>query len=132
MDSQKFQFRLEGAGAEEAAEEMAALIQRDLGITPEKFPARVTDENTGTRTDPIALAALILAIPSAVLATVELIERIRNKEKLDRLIEQSRKLQKKHSTTRIRIITPKGKVIELENITSSEMLDIAAEEKEKK
>lgn len=133
MADTKLQFRIEGEGSEDAAEALARWIEADWGIAPALLESRQAPAEAGAaKTDPIALAALILSIPSVILATVDLIDRIKKKEKLDTLLEQTRKLQQEHSTLRIRVITPGGTVLELENTTSAQLLDAAAEIKQKK
>lgn len=97
---------LEGGDAEAAAAEIAALMEASFGRRPERARAGRSD-GEGDKADPVAVAALVLAIPGAALATMDLAERVRLREKLGRLIELARRLRRERGTV-ARLETGRG------------------------
>ena len=81
----------------------------------------------GVKGDPIAIAALALAIPGGILATWDLAERIKLKEKIDCLLAWV----KQHATTLSQsnptVHLPNGQVIPLNTVTPQEILDMLDE-----
>lgn len=80
----------------------------------------------GVKGDPIALAALVVAIPGGVLAIWDLAERIKLKEKIDRLLAWV----KEHaalSPSSPSVHLPNGKVIPLNTVKPEEILDMLDE-----
>lgn len=126
MKDAQFQFYIEGPDAGQAADELAEIFQAEFAHQPERRLPETGGQDPLTKTDPLAVAAIILAIPSAVLATIDLISRLQKKEKLDRVLAQSHKIEKKHRGLQIRIITPRGTSIELSKTNSAEVLDLAS------
>ncbi|WP_413208212.1 hypothetical protein [Rhodospirillum sp. A1_3_36] len=77
---------ISGPQAERLAADVVAVLEEVLGTPPERLPRPASAEIR--RGDPIAIAALVLAIPGAVVATLDLftadLDRI-----LDRLEDRS-------------------------------------------
>jgi hypothetical protein len=97
---------LEGAAAEQAAREIEDFFAQEFGHPPVRVAPEVQTDR-GKKADPVAVAALILTIPSAILATLDLAERIQLRKKLRRLIDLVRR-QKAEKGTVIRLETPTG------------------------
>ena len=76
--------RIEGPNAQALAAEADAFLREALRETPER--AVMPAETTPTRADPIAVAALILSVPGAVLATLDIAQRLKLAERLDRFL----------------------------------------------
>jgi hypothetical protein len=73
--------------------------------------------------DPIALAALIVSVPSAILAVVDLADRIEKRRRAQKLIDAAKRLRTENSVTVLVLdaATPKP----LADLTPDDMLDIA-------
>jgi hypothetical protein len=97
---------LDGTAADAAADELAAFFEAEFGRRPARLPAAGPGE-TGRKTDPVAIAALVLALPSAMLAAMDLAERIRLREKIARLIDLARRLKRDRGTA-VRVETAAG------------------------
>lgn len=125
MKDAQFQFYIEGPDAGQAADELAEIFQAEFAHQPERRLPETGGQDPLTKTDPLAVAAIILAIPSAVLATIDLISRLQKKEKLDRVLAQSHKIEK---TSRAANPDhhPRGTSIELSKTNSAEVLDLAS------
>lgn len=74
------------------------------------------DERKG---DPIAIAALILAVPGAILATVGFAERARLMERIRRFLEKAKK-SRAHVTMR----TSDKRQLDLSHTTADEVMDL--------
>ncbi|EDM77956.1 hypothetical protein PPSIR1_19144 [Plesiocystis pacifica SIR-1] len=68
--------RVTGPGADKLAKELAERFADNFGEEVVLAPEHAAAQNT-VRGDPVAVAALILSIPGAVLATIDLAERMK-------------------------------------------------------
>ena len=114
---------LEGEAAETAACALAHFFDEEFGIVTSRAAIQAQPA-PGRRADPVAIAALVLSVPGAVLATMDLAERIRLKEKIGRLIALCRR-QKEDSGTIVRLETATG-LRDLAELTPDDVLDEAA------
>ncbi|WP_413205736.1 hypothetical protein [Rhodospirillum sp. A1_3_36] len=79
---------ISGPQAERLAADVVAVLEEVLGTPPERLPRPAS---AGIRRgDPIAIAALVLAIPGAVVATLDLAARAKLAERLGRLLTRLR------------------------------------------
>ena len=126
MKEKRFKLSLEGSGAEQKAHELSLFIEKEFGTKPIPLrePIHKEDEQ---KADPLTITALILAVPSAVLATVDLIDRIRKKKATDRLIKWAEEQHKKDPNITIHITTPDGISLELYKAKSVEIMDAASD-----
>jgi hypothetical protein len=76
--------RIEGPNATALATEAEAFLRDALQETPERTV--VPPEQTPTRADPLAVAALLLSVPGAILATLDIAERLKLAERFDRFL----------------------------------------------
>ncbi len=83
-----FQLVVEGDGAARAADELTAIlaegepsarIARSVATSP-------SDAANKSAVDPVALVNVILAVPPAVLATIDMVDRISKRKKAEKLI----------------------------------------------
>lgn len=115
----EFRLRIEGDGAEGRAQE---LQQQLAALWPDSgrdfVVGRVADPGEGTRTDPVALAALIVSLPSAVLAAMDLAKRVD-------LVSKLRRLQDWAMGKGIKVTRPDGREEALADVDPGEWIDIA-------
>ncbi|MFP4348895.1 MAG: hypothetical protein ACOC3W_06725 [Thermodesulfobacteriota bacterium] len=114
------------ATAAQVAGKLADLMKAELGERPEPVKAAPV-EVPGVKADPIAVAALILAIPPSLLAAVNLVDRAQKTEKIQKLIEWVRNQKQTYRNIRFKLVTPKGAVIQFDMSSGSEIQEIAAE-----
>lgn len=98
---------LNGAEAESAIAELAAALgEPDLQLTPRRLPNPAAEAGQKA-IDPVAVAALLLSIPGAVLAVVDLTDRIAKRRRAKALIEAAGRMR---SERRVEIValTPDG------------------------
>jgi hypothetical protein len=121
MMASDFKFNIAGPGAEEIAKELADNIEKEFGRRPESLSAESSSLRGITRSiDPVALAAIIVAVPSAILATADLVARMKKKDKMDKLLDWLN--DKKVNVT---ITSPDGTTIKLDAAGSKNILDAA-------
>ena len=73
----QFNIRVSGPEAKQLATDLSRRLAEDLGgeYLPRELEANERSEDTH-RADPVAVAALIISIPSGILATIQLAERM--------------------------------------------------------
>ena len=108
MPEADFKLHIQGPEAEVAARELSAFFQEEFACAANRISQPNTQGFSGSpeRADPIAVTALVLAIPSAILASVHLADRIKKKEKIQRLIEWTKNKRKKSSKLSFHFSTP--------------------------
>ena len=89
--------------------------------TPTARPGR----GDGKAIDPVAVASLVLSIPSAALAVADLADRIRKRHRAAELIDHARQQAARQVT--IYLIFP-GRAVQLSALTPDQLLDLAGED----
>lgn len=121
MKRSNFKLRIEGERAEKISKDLAVFIKDELGWEPVRELHEVRSPGNKEKVvTPLALAAIILAVPSAVLAVLDIVERMKKRKEIDRLIQWA-----KNQPGKITIISPDGTAIQLENANSGKILDAA-------
>lgn len=91
------EFHIEGEQAETATAELQALIVEQFGQAPRRVPTPTSGPGR-EKSDPWTIAGVILVVPGAILATMDLAERLALKAKAQRLIEFARDQRQRHGT----------------------------------
>ncbi|MCI0471515.1 MAG: hypothetical protein L0Y73_07655 [Candidatus Aminicenantes bacterium] len=118
MKEPGFKFTVAGRNAEETARDLADFIEKEFEHKTESTPTDPPQEQKRVRSfDPLSAAAFVVALPSAVLGALELLERMKKKEKVDKLLQW---LQDKH--VQITITAPDGTTINMDTAKSSDFL----------
>ena len=137
MAQHSIEFQFQGEGREAEAKELEALLADTFADWPQHVTEKTSIPTSSNKSDPVAVAALILSIPAALLATWDLAQRIRLKEKVDRLINWAKEKAKNtpaghpnlpiHPTVHL----PDGRVLPLDQLKPEELLDVLAQLAEK-
>ncbi len=120
--------RVEGATAEDveaARRDLEAMAQgwgQEITAAP---GAGTPHQGEGKAVDPVALASLVLSIPSAALAVQDLADRIRKRGRAKELIGHAQHLAVQQVTVTVR--TGDG-VVEVRALTADQLLDLQAGE----
>ncbi|MEU5778809.1 hypothetical protein [Streptomyces venezuelae] len=114
-----------GADAEAAGKSVAALTT-EWGYPPEPVataePAIDPDSKV---VDPVAVTALILSIPSAMLAVADIADRIHKRRRAGDLIERAQQLRAQQATARL---VREDRSVDLATLTPDQLLDLIADE----
>jgi hypothetical protein len=109
--------QLESATAEnaEAAKRSLGAIARSWGHEMAETPAGATTaagtiHDDGKVIDPVSVAALVLSIPSAALAVLDLADRVRKRRRASELIDHARQLAARQVTV---CVISRGRAVEL-------------------
>ena len=89
---QDLELILTGADAEGAARDLAAALA-DAQITLNPRPLETPEAPQHKAFDPIAVAGLVLAIPGAVLAALDVVDRIAKRRRAKALIETAGRIR---------------------------------------
>lgn len=115
----------------EAASRSLGALTRSWGHEISQVPAAVTpvagtdDRGGGKGLDPVALASLVLSLPSAALAVADLADRIRKRHRAEELIGHAQEL----ATQRVTVyLISAGRTVELRILTPDQLLDLAGED----
>ena len=113
------------AAVERVAETLEHALEAAPGSAKRLRPDEWSDE-THKIIDPISLAALILSVPSAALAVVDLADRIKKRRRAARLLEVARDTQNENGVV-VHILTVGGSV-RLDSVGPDQILDLASTE----
>ena len=110
MSEEKIWIEIIGEDAEAAADALSEIIRAEFGTRPERFTHNEGSARgePGTKWDPAligaaaSLTAAVLAIPAALLAALEIKDRLDKKRRFERLLEQGENLKKVKRITTIR------------------------------
>lgn len=114
-----------GANVEAAGKSVAALTS-SWGYPPE--PAPTAEPATGPDTkgvDPVAVASLVVSIPSAMLAVADIADRIRKRRRAGELIERAQRLRAQQAAARL---VCEDRSVDLATLTPDQLLDLIADE----
>jgi hypothetical protein len=104
-------------------EELARSWGHEITQAPaEATPAARAGHEDGKAIDPLAVASLVLSVPSAALAVADLADRIRKRRRAADLIDHARQQADRQVT--IYLITP-GRTTDLSTLTPDQLLDLA-------
>jgi len=92
------EFHLQGPQTDATAAELETFFAETLGATARRETLPPPAGGTGEKADPIAVATLIVCIPGALLATIDLAERPQIKEYVARLIALARRVWTERGT----------------------------------
>ena len=109
----------------EASDALAGLA-RDWGTqVTVSTPGDVASGDNKTA-DPIAVAAVVMSIPSAVWAVTDLVDRVIKRRRANDLVERTRALSGDGVTV---LLTYKGRLIDVSTLTGDELLELAQPDK---
>jgi hypothetical protein len=124
--------QLEGATAEniEAARRNLEALAHSWGHEIDKAPANTPEAAEAVRTndkgiDPVSITALVLSIPSAALAVLDLADRIHKRRRAKELIYHARQLAD-HQVTMC--LMSQSRPVEFTTLAPDQLLDLLAEE----
>ncbi|MBU2548924.1 MAG: hypothetical protein KKB20_10960 [Proteobacteria bacterium] len=127
MPVNDLEFHVAGPRAEENARELSALLESLFGRPAQTLragesgrPAERFDANT------MAVAALIVAIPSGILATLQLADRCELKEKIQRLIDWAKTRRREDERHLIAMVAAKSEVQPLDRADAVRTVDALA------
>ena len=108
-----------------ASEALKAVVHHwDEGLTVARLEPRDLPADERKVIDPISLAALILSIPSAALAVLDLADRMRKRHRAQQLIDKAGEVSAS-GEARVYVVTAEG-TMSLETMHPDELLELAA------
>lgn len=122
--------QLESASAGDAQEAQRSLevMARGWGHEIAQAPAAAaagTMRDDGKVIDPVSVAILVLSIPSAALAVLDLADRIAKRRRAKELTDHAEDLAARQVTV---CVISRGRAVELRALTPDQLLDLLADE----
>ena len=124
MNGKELVLIVTGQDAAIACEEIQKIISEEFG---QEIPIRKESPSSFTEQtkslDPIAVAALVLAIPAAMLTSLQLADRLEKNKQLEQTINKIEKKVLKSKQVSIKVKLPDGTIKEITTIDTVETLD---------
>jgi hypothetical protein len=113
--------------AKRSLEVMAHSWGHEIADTPAeaKAAAGTIHDHDGKVLDPVPVAALVLSIPSAALAVLDLADRIHKRRRAEELINQAQQLAAQHTTV---CLVSRNRTIEVRTLAPDQLLDLLADD----
>jgi len=127
MITNNLKFNIQGPQAQTVAQELAAMITQTFDQSAQITESPLAKTSGNTKADPVAIAALVIAIPSAVLAVVDLVQRSKKKTKADHVIDFAQRQHRQNPQTAITITIPDGVSVNLHQTDSNTLIDLACQ-----
>jgi hypothetical protein len=118
-----------GKEADASANELAEFFADNLDTQVSPAAAETLSDIDKKAIDPIAVVQLILAIPPAIMVTLDLAERIELRKKISKLIELAKRLRNEKGT--VARLEASSVSRDLDAMSPDEVLDAAANENAK-
>ena len=128
MSELQFQFQIQGRNAEIIAQKVSAILAKELNVQAELSSSNRPIEKDRRAVDPVALAALIVSIPSAVLAALDVLERMKKKGKIEKALEKIGELMQDFPDAAIQLKAPDGTLLKVEKSNATKLIDAANKE----
>lgn len=119
---------LVGAATEnvEAAERSLAALTTSWGYQPQSAPPGQPTISPDTKViDPVAVASLIVSIPSAMLAVADITDRVHKRHRANQLIEHAQQLKDQQAAARL---VHADHSIDLATLSPDQLLDLIADD----
>ena len=124
----ELQFQIQGRNAEMIAQKVSAILAKEFKVQPELSSSNRPIEKDRRTVDPVALAALIVSIPSAVLAALDVLERMKKKGKIEKALEKIGELMQDFPDAAIQLKAPDGTLLKVEKSNATKLIDAANKE----
>jgi hypothetical protein len=124
MSEPTLQFHFTDSESRGAADELAQFLAKELPDWQPRVEKQVVS-GEARKADPVAIIALILAIPPAIQSVWDLAQRIKLKEKIDKLIAWA-KDRSAHGKVNASVLLPEGKAVPLDQAAPQQILDAVA------
>jgi hypothetical protein len=118
------QIIIAGQEVESAAKTLSSLLMEgETSAAVSRIEPSALPEVTRRIIDPISIGALILAIPGAILAVMDITDRIRKRKKAQSLIEMTKRL-KSENDVQTSIVMVDGSLRSLDQLTADGLLEL--------
>jgi hypothetical protein len=125
MSESPLQFHFRGSESRDAANELAQFLGKELPDWPSQVVEQ-TPSGEAQRADPLTIIALILSVPPAIESSWDLTQRIKLKEKMDRLIAWAKARAARHAINPSVMLPRSGQAVPLDQATPQQVLDAIA------
>jgi hypothetical protein len=126
MSEPQLQFHFRDSDSRGAADELAQFLANELPDWQPRVEEQVLSGEARRDTDPVAIIALILSIPPAIQSAWDLAQRIKLKEKIDKLIAWAKDRSARGKVNPSVLLPPEGKAVPLDQAASQQILDAVA------
>lgn len=125
MSEPQLQFHFRDSDSRGAADELAQFLANELPDWQPRVEEQVLS-GEARKTDPLTIIALILSIPPAIQSAWDLAQRIKLKEKIDKLISWAKDRSASGKVNPSVVLLPEGKAVPLHEAAPQQILDSIA------
>lgn len=122
MAEKEIIFMITGKDVEAASNEIKDIIKEefDYDTLIKQAPINIQNEKNKV-VEPMTVAALVLALPGAILAGIEIADKIRNRKKLDNTLNKIQKRVIQKRAVSVKIINADGVIKKIETVDTVEL-----------
>jgi hypothetical protein len=116
---------VDGEDAEDAADELSAILaDGEITGAVSRSSADSVPDPRRKSIDLVALTAVILAIPGAVLSALDIVDHVRKRKKVTKLVDAAGRLRHEKRVS-IFLVTPDGAKRSLDQLSADAVMEIA-------
>jgi hypothetical protein len=125
MSGPQLQFLFSGLECRDAAEDLVKFLANELPDWQSHLAQQASSAEV-ERSDPLTIIALILSVPPAIQSSWDLAQRIKLKEKIDRLIGWAKARKARDNINPSVVLPPEGQAVPLDKAVPQQILDAIA------
>jgi hypothetical protein len=121
------EFAITGTDAAQAAEALETILTQDTDLRPSRRMVQIAQDEREKSLNPmtVAIATLILAIPPAILASIDLEDHIAKRPKAEAVIDRANQIIINGNVSITVTVNGQGVPVPLQSLTPDQLIELA-------
>jgi len=121
------EFAITGTVAAQAAEALETILTQDTDLRPSRRMVQIAQDEREKSLNPMtaAIATLILAIPPAILASIDLVDHIAKRPKAEAVIDRANQIIINGNVSITVTVNGQGVPVPLQSLTPDQLIELA-------